>query len=156
MRKAPISGFGNSSLKSSGSWLDLEEIATAELSSEDPQHPFEAALQSDSTSGWKASAPGPQLLRLRFDGPQPVRRIHLQFREEAVNRSQEIALYATSNTFPRRELVRQQWTFSPHGSTTETEDYSFDLDDVTILELEIDPGRHDKQVFASLQSIQVG
>jgi hypothetical protein len=157
MRKASISGFGTSSgLSSPGSWLDIEEAATAELSSEDPQHPFERALRNETVDGWKASDPGPQLIRLRFDRPQAIRRIQLQFREEEVNRSQEIALFATSKTFARKELVRQQWVFSPQGAATEVEDYFFNLIDVTALELEIDPGRHDKQVFASLQSIQIG
>jgi hypothetical protein len=157
MRKAPISGFGISSgLSSPGSWLDIEQAATAELSSEDPQHPFERALRPETTDGWKASSPGPQLIRLRFDSPQSIRRIHLQFREGEVSRSQEIALFATSKTSPRKELVRQQWVFSPQGATTEVEDYFFHLNDVTALDLEIDPGRHDKQVFASLQSIQIG
>jgi hypothetical protein len=157
MRKASISGFGTSSgLSSPGSWLDLEKAATAELSSEDPQHPFERALRNETADGWKASDPGPQLIRLRFDRPQAIRRIQLQFREEEVNRSQEIALFATSKTFARKELVRQQWVFSQQGAPTEAEDYFFNLIDVTALELEIDPGRHDKQVFASLQSIQIG
>jgi hypothetical protein len=157
MRKVPISGFGISGgLSTAGSWFDLEKLATAELSSEDPQHPFEQALRADTTGGWKAASPGPQLIRLRFDTPQSVRRIHLQFREQQVERSQEIALFATSNGSPRKELVRQQWGFSPHGSTTEVEDYFFDLTNVTALELEIDPGRDNKQIIASLQSIQIG
>jgi hypothetical protein len=157
MRKSSIPGFGTTSgLSAAGSWLDLERVAAAELSSEDPQHPFEQALRTDTMDGWRASAPGPQRIRLLFDSPQSVRRIHLQFREERVNRSQEIALFATSKTFPRKELVRQQWVFSPRGATSEVEDYFFDLEDVLALELEIDPGRHDKQVFASLQSIQIG
>jgi hypothetical protein len=157
MRKASISGFGTSSgLSSPGEWLDIENAATAELSSEDPQHPFERALRIETPDGWRAKDPGPQLIRLRFDQPQAIRRIRLQFREEEVSRSQEIALFATSNTFPRKELVRQQWVFSPQGATTEVEDYFFNLTGVTALELEIDPGRHDKQVFASLQSIQIG
>jgi hypothetical protein len=157
MRKAPISGFGTSSgLSAPGTWLDLENIATAELSSEDPRHPFERALRPESEDGWEASDPGPQLIRLRFDKPQSIRRIHLQFLEDEVSRSQEIALFATSTAHPRKELVRQQWVFSPQGSNTEVENYFFNLDGVTILELEIDPGRHDKQVFASLQSIQIG
>jgi hypothetical protein len=157
MRKASIPGFGTSSgLSSPGSWKDIEKTATAELSSEDPRHPFERALRIETADGWKASDPGPQLIRLRFDSPQSIKRIHLQFREEEVNRSQEIALFATSNTSPRKELVRQQWVFSPQGATTEVEDYFFNLTDVTALELEIDPGRHDRHVFASLQSIQIG
>jgi hypothetical protein len=157
MRKAPISGFGTSSgLSSPGSWLDIEKSATAELSSEDPVHPFERALRTETTDGWRAFDPGPQLIRLRFDSPQSIKRIHLHFREEEVNRSQEIALFAVSTTSPRKELVRQQWVFSPQGATAEVEDYFFDLNGITALELEIDPGRHDKHVFASLQSIQIG
>jgi hypothetical protein len=157
MRKALISGFGTSiSLSSPGSWLDIQRIASGELSSEDPQHPFERALRTDSADGWRALDPGPQLIRLRFDSPQAIRRIYLQFREEEVIRSQEIALFATSKMSPRKELVRQQWVFSPQGATTEVENYFFDLSGVTVLELEIDPGRHDKHVFASLQSIQIG
>src|ERR1700743_3288521 len=98
MRKVAISGFDTSSgISVPGSWLDLEKLACAELSSEDPQHPFEEALKTDAASGWRASTPGPQLIRLRFDSPQSVRRIHLQFREEQVDRSQEFALFATLN-----------------------------------------------------------
>ena len=157
MRKSTLADFGSAiGLSAPGLWLDLEKLATAELSSEDPQHPFEQALRVDTVEGWRASKPGPQLMRFRFDSPQSVRRIHLQFREDHVDRAQEIALFATTKTSPRKELVRQQWVFSPRGATTEVEDYFFDLKDLTILELEIDPGRHDKQVFASLQSIQIG
>lgn len=157
MRKALIPEFGtNRGLTTSGSWLDLEGLSTAELSSEDPSHPFEQALRMDTVEGWKASRPGPQLIRLRFDHPQSIKRVHLQFREDRVERSQEIALFATSQNSSRKELVRQQWVFSPGGATTEVEDYFFDLKALTVLELEIDPGRHDKHVFASLQSIQIG
>ena len=127
----------------------------AELSSEDIEHPFEHALRPNTSNGWKASAPGPQLIRLCFKEAQIVRRIRLQFREERVDRTQEIALFATAQNYPRKELVRQQWVFSPRGATTELEDYFFDLKGVTAIELQIDPGRHDKQVFATLESIQI-
>ncbi len=58
-------------------------------------------------------------------------------------------------TYQRREVVRQQWTFSPGGSAIEVEDYTVDLPDVLSLELEIDPGRHDKQAIATLESIAI-
>ena len=38
-----------------------------------------------------------------------------------------------------QELIRQQVGIQPQGTTTEVEDYLFDLKNVTILELEIDP-----------------
>lgn len=157
MRKSSIPGFGvNRGISSAGSWLDIEAIASAELSSENPHYPFEQALRADTEDGWKASEPGPQLIRLRFDHPQSIKRIHLRFREQDVDRSQEIALFATFSGSPRKELVRQQWVFSRSGATTEVEDYYFDLKELSVLELEIDPGRHDRLVFASLQSIQIG
>jgi len=137
MRKAAIPGFGtDSGLSPAGSWLDIEKIASVELSSEDSHHPFERALRTDTEDGWKASFPGPQLIRLRFDHPQSIKRIHLEFREEEVDRSQEIALFATTGA-SRKELVRQQWVFSQRGATAEVEDYFFDLNDVTTLEIEI-------------------
>ena len=134
-------------------WLDLQEIASAEISSEDPLHPFENALQGE--GGWRAADPGPQVIRLNFDAPQFIRRIRLQFREEHRERAQEFALFVTSAANQRQEVVRQQWTFSPGGSVSEVEDYSVDLPAVSSLELEIDPGRHDKSAVATLESISV-
>ena len=134
-------------------WLDLQEIASAEISSEDPSHPFENALQGK--GGWRAADPGPQVIRLNFDEPQSIRRIRVEFREEHRERAQEFALFASSAANPRREIVRQQWTFSPGGSATEVEDYSVDLPATLSLELEIDPGRHDKSAMATLESISV-
>ena len=134
-------------------WLDLQQIASAEISSEDPLHPFENALQGG--GGWRAADPGPQVIRLNFDAPQSIRRVRVEFREDHKERAQEFALFATSAANQRREIVRQQWTFSPGGSTTEVEDYSVDLPAILSLELEIDPGRHDKSAMATLESISV-
>jgi hypothetical protein len=154
MRKsiAPLSQASTISPTSDG-WLDLREIASAEISSEDPSHPFENALQGG--GGWRAAAPGPQVIRLNFDEPQYIRRIRLEFREEHRERAQEFALFASSAANQRREIVRQQWTFSPGGSATEVEDYSVDLPAISSLELEIDPGRHDKSAMATLESISI-
>jgi hypothetical protein len=154
MRKsiAPLSKASTISPTADG-WLDLQEIASAEISSEDPLHPFENALQGE--GGWRAADPGPQVIRLNFDAPQFIRRIRLQFREEHRERAQEFALFVTSAANLRQEIVRQQWTFSPGGSVSEVEDYTVDLPNILSLELEIDPGRHDKSAMATLESISV-
>jgi hypothetical protein len=39
-------------------WLDLEQIATVEVTSEDPHFPVEAVFESDSGIGWRASQAG--------------------------------------------------------------------------------------------------
>jgi hypothetical protein len=133
-------------------WLDLEHLASLEISSEDPAHSFEHALVGGESEGWHAADPGPQTIRIKFDEPLAIRRIRLEFREPHAERSQEFALSAVTNG-EKREVVRQQWSFSPNGSTTEVEDYTVNLTAVSALELVIDPGRHDKNAHASLQSI---
>src|SRR5713101_8372815 len=66
---------------SQGEWLDLGEIATAEVTSEDPNFPIEFALTAREGSGWRAAARGKQMIRIVLDRPSPVRRIRLLFRD---------------------------------------------------------------------------
>jgi hypothetical protein len=124
------------------------------LSSEEPSHPFENALRGRDKGGWRAASPGPQVIRLRFDEARPVRRIRLEFCERG-HRSQEFCLSAIDAASQRRLIARQQWNFSPGGSTLEVEDYSVNLLAIAALELEIDPGRHDGEAVATLQSLAV-
>lgn len=138
-----------------GKWFDLETIASAQLSSENPAHPLEDALQGGRNAGWQAAQPGPQRIVLRFDTPQHIRGVRLEFREQQIERSQEFAMYVTSTSAARKEVFRQQWTFSPGGSTREVEDLAFDLPAVVVLELSIDPGRHNKQAIATLASLEI-
>ena len=154
MRKSILTQPAADALPSAGAWLDLQELASAEISSEDAQHPFENALLGGK-GGWRAAAPGPQVIRLNFDRPQAIRRIRIEFRESSRERSQEFAIFATSGPDQKREVVRQQWSFSPGGSAVEVEDYSVDLPAIVSLELKIDPGRHDHQAVASLESISI-
>ena len=60
-------------------WLNLEEIARVEVSSEDPQHPIESAFKHGESLGWGASQPSEQTIRLLFDEPTDLRRIRLRF-----------------------------------------------------------------------------
>ncbi|HTH52551.1 MAG TPA: hypothetical protein VL495_01290 [Edaphobacter sp.] len=125
------------------SWLDLEKIASVQISSEDASFPIEHALGDVGTGGWRASTPGPQRIRLIFDQPQTIRRIQLQFVEKDAERSQEFWLLAMVGD-ELRDVVRQQWNFSPQGTTEELEDYTVELSGVNALELRIDPDRsHD-------------
>jgi hypothetical protein len=139
-------------------WRDLERIARVEITSENEAFPIEHALGKAGTTGWRASTTGPQVIRLFFDEPQSIRRIHLHFVDRAAERSQEFAIYASSGA-ELREVVRQQWNFSPHGTTEEVEDYTVDLSGITALELRIDPDRsHDpaqSQSYASLQALKL-
>jgi hypothetical protein len=133
-----------------GTWLDLGVLADVELTSEDTAHPVEAALVSGDGSGWRASEPGRQSIRLVFHSPQRLRRIRLRFHEAEAERTQEFTLrWSPDGGRTFREVVRQQYTFSPAGATSEVEDLTVDLAAVTALELTIIPDQHGR-AYASL------
>ena len=135
-------------------WLDLTSV-TAEMSSESPAHPIEEALFPGG-HGWQASEPGPQTIRLIFDHPQRIKVINLSFNEMMIPRTQEFVLRWRSETEPAfREIVRQQWNFSPPQTTREDESYVVDLADVKILELGIVPDINGGNKYASLERILV-
>jgi hypothetical protein len=54
-----------------------------------------------------------------------------------------------------REIVRQQWNFSSHGTTGETEDHHVELPAVTVLELSIIPDISGGNAFASLAQLRL-
>jgi hypothetical protein len=133
------------------SWLNLEAMAQVELTSEDPACPIEGALLPNDLPGWRASAPGTQSIKLLFHQPQQLRRILLRFEEPSNSRTQEFVLrWSPDGGRSSQDLVRQQYTFSPEGSTSEIEDLNVDLRSVTALELTIIPDQGREQAHACL------
>ena len=139
-----------------GSWLDLEELADVELTSENAAHAIESALTPGEGAGWRAAERGTQSIRLLFHAPQRVRRIRLRFDEAETERTQEFVLrWSPDGGQSYRDIVRQQYTFSPAGATSEVEELTVDLAGVTALELTIMPDQRG-QVHASLAEWRVG
>ena len=139
-------------------WLDLDSIAHVQLTSEDPALPIENALGTSpdgNERGWRATSPGPKTITLGFDGPQHIRRIFLHFIERETENAQEFALRYSSAKETDREIVRQQWTFSPTGSAQEIEDYAVQLESVTKLELVSDPDRGRGHCLATLDALRL-
>ena len=137
-------------------WLDLERLAQVEITSEDAAHPIESALLPDRGTGWRAANPGEQTIRLLFEHPQRLRRIWLQFVEPVTERTQEFVLrWSPDGGQSFREIVRQQWNFSPQGATCETEDHRVDLSGVTVLELSIIPDISRGDARASLKQLRL-
>jgi hypothetical protein len=136
-------------------WLDLVELARVEVTSEEKDHPIEAAFGDG--AGWRAASPGRQLIRIIFDTARPIHRIALLFDEAAIARTQEFSLRWSAKTAEGfREIVRQQWNFDPNGSTVESEDYRVNLQDVSVLELNINPDIGSTAAYASLACWRVG
>jgi hypothetical protein len=153
MRKR-ISNQAQPPPSTNSNWLDLDAIAQVEISSEDEAHPIESALLPGRGSGWRASQPGKQTLRLLFDEPQSVKRIHLLFVENEKSRTQEFVLRWTSGDGSYREIVRQQYNLNP--PSTELEDYTVDLVKAYALELEIIPSISGGDTRASIAEFRVG
>ena len=140
----------------SESWLDLDAAASVEVTSEDKDFPIEASLSAGQTHGWRATGPGSQTIRLLFDERQKLKRISLVFEEKESARTQEFVLrWSSEKAGPLRELVRQQWNFSPPTTTREVEEYSVELSDVAVVELTIVPDINGGSARASLKSLRL-
>ena len=81
----------------------------------------------------------------------------LKFEETEIKRTQEFILrWSPDGGRSYREIVRQQWNFSPPETERETEDYAVELSDVTALELSIVPDKSGGEVRASLECLRLG
>lgn len=139
-----------------GEWLDLEAAAQVEVTSEDESHPIESALLPGKPGGWRAAGAGAQTIRLLFDEPLNLRRIRLQFEEHDLQRTQEFVLQCSqSSEGPFREIVRQQYNFSPPGGVQELEEYNVELEGVGALELIITPEISGGSAHASLAELRL-
>ena len=137
-------------------WLNVEELAEVEITSEDVAHPIEFALLPDQVSGWCAAESGKQSIRLIFDQPQTLQRIWLHFVDNDTERTQEYVLrWSSDGGQSFREIVRQQWNFSPEGATSETEELHVALTGVTVIELSIIPDISGGDAFASLAQLRL-
>ena len=137
-------------------WLDLEPIVEVELTSEDAAHPVESALKANGGSGWRAATAGRQSIHILFDSPRTITHIQLVFEETVVTRTQEFVLsWSADNGTTMREIVRQQYNFSPAGETREVEDYTVTLEHLTRLELDIIPDISGGEARASLAVLRL-
>ena len=141
MVKLIIAPVKYDSIISTESWLNLEEIASVEITSEEVGFPVESAFSLDGDGkGWRAGRGGPQTIRLIFDRPQQVKRIWVLFEERERERTQEFVLrWSGEKGTSFREIVRQQWNFGPPDAIREIENYKVDLPEVSVLEMIIVP-----------------
>jgi len=156
MRKRIIIPANQETVRPDMEWLHLEEVAEIEITSEDAAHPIEFALLPDQVSGWRAAEPGKQTIRLVFDQPQTLQRIRLHFVDTETVRTQEYVLrWSSDGGQSFREIVRQQWNFSPQGASSETEELRVALTGVTVIELSIIPDICGGDAFASLAELRL-
>lgn len=156
MRKRIITqGASHSSTGNRANWLNVEHFARVEISSEDAAYPIESAFRPNMETGWRAAESGEQVIRLLFDEPLRIEHIRIAFHESEIPRIQEFVLSWSPDEHYFREIVRQQYTFSPPHTSREVEDFQVDLTGVTALELKIVPDISGGSARASLSELRL-
>lgn len=138
---------------------DIAALATVLVTSEDPAHPIDNAFDDRRGRGgsrWIAGQSGEQTLILAFDTPQMIRQVVVEVEEREVSRTQELAVSVSNDggqTY--RELVRQEYNFSPPETALEREEWSIRADAVSHLRLTIKPDKGGKPCRATLTTLAV-
>lgn len=139
--------------------MPIAGVATVQVTSEQPDHPIDHAFdgrRGPGASRWVADGPGEQTVILVFDRPQPVRELEVEIEEPSVSRTQELAVSVSADggrTY--RELVRQEFNFSPPGTTFERERWSVAADGTTHLRLVVKPDKGGRAGRATLTALIV-
>jgi len=139
--------------------IDIAATATVQVTSEDPAHPLEHVFDQRRGPGgsrWVAAEPGEQTLLLVFDTPQRIHRTIVEVEELDVSRTQELRLSVSHDGGQSyRELRRQDYTFSPPGTTFEREDWAVLAEGVTHLHLWMQPDKGRTPCRATLTALIV-
>ena len=139
--------------------FNVAALATVAVTSEAADHPVENAFDNRRGPGgsrWVAETPGDQTLLLAFDAPQNLHQVSLEVEETQVSRTQELQLAVSDDggkTY--RELLRQEFNFSPSGTTFEREEWTVAAENVTHLRLRLKPDKGGRPSRASLTSLSV-
>ncbi len=158
MRKQILQSNSATTAPSPGE-LDIAALATVAVTSETPDHPVENAFDNQREPGgsrWIAATPGEQTLILAFDAPQNIRQVMLEVEENHDSRTQELQLGVShdgGNTY--RELLRQEFNFSPSSTTFEREEWTVASEQVTHLRLCIKPDKGGRPCRASLTTLSL-
>ena len=136
------------------SWQELQEDVEVELTFRRPREPYRRRALGEGSGGWRAAGPGRQTITLTWPAPIAIRRIRLVFEEHSQARTQEFVVRASAGD-GQREIVRQQFTFSPPGTTVEREEYAMNLDGVSQLELAIIPAIDGGNAVATLREWRI-
>ena len=137
----------------------VPELATVLVTSEAAEHPVDCLFDGHDGPGgtrWVAAVDGEQAVVLAFDTPQTIQEVGLETEEFQASRTQVLTLSLSQNggrTY--REILRQEFNFSPPGTTFERERWIVPATMVSHLRVTIRPDKGDKPGRASLTSLTV-
>ena len=146
LRKKPLAA-GATMSASVADAIDIAGCATIAYSSENPRHPVEHMLDGRSGPGatrWTSARPDTvEHIVVEFDQPQPISRLAYEVEEAMRERTQEIRVEVSEDqgrTY--RQILVQEYNFSPGGATYQREELRFNLLHVSRLRLTIVPNKN--------------
>lgn len=145
LRKRPLEADAAASGRAANE-IDIVGCATVSYSSEDPAHPVEYMLDGHSGPGatrWTSARPETiEHIVMGFDQPQTISRLVYEVEEPARERTQEVrAEVSEDGGRSYRQILVQEYNFSPRGATYQREELRFNLHGVTHLRLTIVPNK---------------
>jgi F5/8 type C domain len=127
--------------------VDIAGCATIAYSSEDPAHPIEHLLDGRSGPGarrWISARPDVvDNIVVEFDRPQTISRLVYEVEEAERERTQEVRVDVSEDggrTY--RQILVQEYTFSPRGATYQREHQRLNLQQITHLRVTIVPNKN--------------
>jgi hypothetical protein len=142
-----------------GDGMYIPERATVLVTSEAAEHPVDCLFDGHDGPGgtrWVAAVDGEQVLILAFDTPQTIQEVSLETEELQASRTQVLTLALSQNAGRTyREILRQEFNFSPPGTTFERERWTVPATMVSHLRVTIRPDKGDRPGRASLTSLTV-
>jgi F5/8 type C domain len=139
--------------------IDIPSRATFAYSSEDPAHPVEHLIDGHCGQGsthWaSARTNASEQIMLEFDLPQQISRLVYEVEECRRERTQEVRVEVSSNQGRSyRQVLVQEYTFSPQGATFQHEELVLNLPAITNLRLTIVPNKSGSGI-ATLSSLRL-
>ena len=145
LRKRQIEAAKATDARAEGD-IDIGNCATIIYSSESPAHPVEYMLDSHRGPGatrWtSARSDVTEQIVLEFDKPQTISRLAYEVEERTRERTQEVRLEVSEDegrTY--RQVLVQEFNFSPTGATYQREDQRLNLHQISHLRLTIVPNK---------------
>ena len=146
LRKRPLEGSAPANTGATGA-IDIAGCATIAYSSEQPDHPVEHLLDGHSGLGatrWIGARPDTiEHILVEFDRPQTISRLVYEVEETERERTQEVRVEVSEDggrTY--RQILVQEYNFSPGGATYQREEQRFNLRQISHLRLTIVPNKH--------------
>jgi len=146
LRERPLTADAQANTGASAE-IDIAGCATIAYSSEAPDQPVEHLLDGHAGPGatrWISARPDTiEHILVEFDRPQAISRLVYEVEEAEQERTQEVRVEVSEDggrTY--RQILVQEYNFSPGGATYQREEQRFNLRQISHLRLTIVPNKN--------------